>query len=316
MQAPVAGGLPLWNGSFVGTVFGTTQTYNFTMVGTDPSATNTTTTVPVEIIPVEIRIGNQTFTPMKAVSGDKESALDRTLASPIFQSNVDFNQGGTDIGTTQYEDAFQRANFWGSVQTNSNYHLLLSPSVAPKQELRPAGSSATIINGVGMVDFVYFDDTVQALISKLNVPAGTMPMVIVSNVYFTEFGDECCIGGWHGVRGSNSAYGVFTYMPSTVNLPGVSGFSQNVAALSHELGEFVDDPLTNNVVCDGFGILEVGDPLENNPNFGAYPYSSNGFTYDLQDLTTLPYFGAPPSTTVNGWSTFQGETLSPCQNGG
>ena len=311
--APAGPGLPLWNGSFVGTAFGTPSTYNFTMVGTDPSTTNTTTTIPVEIIPIEFRIGTKTYTPLKPVAGDTKSPLDRTLASPLFQSSVDFVQGGTDLGKTQYEDAFQRGNFWESVQTNTNYHVLFNATVARKVELRPVGSSATIINGVGMVDYFYMDDTVQSMIS--NVPAGTLPLILVSGVYFTEFGDACCIGGWHGVRGSDGAYAVATYMPSTVNLPGASGFSQNVSALSHELGEFIDDPLANNIACL-FARLEVGDPLEYEANFGDYPYPSNGFTYDLQDLVFLPYFGAPTSTSVNGWTTFQNESLSVCQNGG
>jgi hypothetical protein len=68
----------------------------------------------------------------------------------------------------------------------------------------------------------------------------------------------------------------------------------------------------NNTPC---GILDVGDPLESNPNYGGYPYSLHGLTYNLQDLVTLPYFGAPPSTTVNNWFTFQGESLSVCPNG-
>jgi hypothetical protein len=97
----------------------------------------------------------------------------------------------------------------------------------------------------------------------------------------------------------------------------VGAFSQDVSALSHEVGEWMDDPLTvnfngNNTPC---GILEVGDPLENNPNFGGFPYSLHGFTYNLQDLVTLPYFGAPPSTSVNNFFTFQGESLTVCQNG-
>jgi hypothetical protein len=94
-------------------------------------------------------------------------------------------------------------------------------------------------------------------------------------------------------------------------------FAQDVSALSHEVGEWADDPLVvntngNNTPC---GILEVGDPLEGNPNFGGYPYVLNGFTYNLQDLVTLPYFGAPASTSVNGFFTFQGESLGVCQNG-
>ena len=68
----------------------------------------------------------------------------------------------------------------------------------------------------------------------------------------------------------------------------------------------------NNTPC---GILENGDPLENNSNYGAYPYAVNGFSYNLQDLVTLPYFGAPPATSVNGFFTFQGESLAVCANG-
>ena len=64
------------------------------------------------------------------------------------------------------------------------------------------------------------------------------------------------------------------------------------------------------------GILENGDPLENNSNFGGFPYKgTNGFTYNLQDLVTLPYFGAPPSTSVHGEFTFHGEALTVCENG-
>ena len=63
-------------------------------------------------------------------------------------------------------------------------------------------------------------------------------------------------------------------------------------------------------------ILEVGDPVEGNANYGGFSYEgANGFTYNLQDLVTLPYFGASPSTSVNGEFTFQGESLTVCENG-
>jgi hypothetical protein len=38
------------------------------------------------------------------------------------------------------------------------------------------------------------------------------------------------------------------------------------------------------------GILEVGDPLESNPNYGGYPYALHGFTYKLQDLADAAVF--------------------------
>ena len=97
----------------------------------------------------------------------------------------------------------------------------------------------------------------------------------------------------------------------------MGAFAQDVSALSHEVGEWVDDPLVNNngnpTPCNGS--LEVGDALENNANFGAFPYTLNGFTYNLQDLVTLPYFGAPANTSVNGEFTFHGESLNVCANG-
>jgi hypothetical protein len=102
----------------------------------------------------------------------------------------------------------------------------------------------------------------------------------------------------------------FTY----IDQPGL--FSQDVSALSHEVGEWTDDPfINNNTPC---GILENGDPLEGGQPghpFGDYQYPLNGFTFNLQDLVTLEYFGAPANTSVNNFFTLQGQTLSVCQNG-
>ena len=100
---------------------------------------------------------------------------------------------------------------------------------------------------------------------------------------------------------------MFTYIQTA------GTFSQDVSALSHEVGEWLDDPYTNN--NSPCGIYEVGDPLEGEAHYGTYPYSLGGFTYHLQDLVTPEYFGAPTSTSVHGWSTFQGTSLSVCQNG-
>jgi len=41
------------------------------------------------------------------------------------------------------------------------------------------------------------------------------------------------------------------------------------------------------------GNLEVGDPAEGFANFGDFPYTVSGFTYDIQDLVFLEYCGAP-----------------------
>jgi hypothetical protein len=80
----------------------------------------------------------------------------------------------------------------------------------------------------------------------------------------------------------------------------VCSFAQDVSALSHEIGEWMDDPFVNNFVnCNDNSLMENGDPLVPFPNFGAFPYTKGGFTYNLQDLVYIGYFGAPRSTSVH-----------------
>ena len=138
-----------------------------------------------------------------------------------------------------------------------------------------------------------------------------MAIFLNANTYLTEGG--CCIGGYHSANGPQT-YSNFEY----VTTPGV--FSQDVSALSHEVGEWADDPLypnQNNTPC---GIWEVGDPLENGEPghpYGTWAYELHGFTYHLQDLVTPKYFGSDPNRPVNGYWTFQGYTgiTRICQNG-
>jgi hypothetical protein len=310
--------LTTWNGSF--SYQGSNYSYN--MVGTAPS-TNSSTTIQAYIIPLKIVITSRrgaktTYDPQHVLSNGN-TVVTNTVVSPIFDSTTTYTQGGVDVGTTQYEDAFQRANFWGTVSSHTSYHVLLGgPTVLAEQTLSPPTRYGTTGSPfgftAGLVDINWFDAQIQSLISKFTqIQPNTLPIFLTYDTYLTESG-QCCIGGYHSSEGSLSApqaYAHFTY----VDHPG--DFAQDVSALSHEVGEWLDDPLVvnvngNNTPC---GILEVGDPLENNANFGGYPYSLHGFTYNLQDLATLPYFGAPPSTTVNGFFTFQGESLSVCQNG-
>jgi hypothetical protein len=75
----------------------------------------------------------------------------------------------------------------------------------------------------------------------------------------------------------------------------------------------MDDPFVdNNVNCLDNSLMEVGDPLENNPNYGAFPYTLNGFSYNLQSLVFIGYFGAPRSTSANSWLSFQNDEQNVC----
>ena len=59
-------------------------------------------------------------------------------------------------------------------------------------------------------------------------------------------------------------------------------------------------------------ILEVGDPLEGLGNYGAFPYKLNGFTYNLQSLVYIGYFGAPTKDSANKWLAFQNDETHVC----
>lgn len=315
--APPAASLPSWNGSF--TFSGTNYSYN--MVGTAPS-TNTSTTITTYVIPVKIvitaRNGSKTTFDPSHVLSNGNTVTTNTTTSPIFDSTTTYIQGGVNVGTTQYIDAFQRANFWGTVSSNPNYHLLLGATVLAEQTLSPSRSNGKTGSPFGFtageVDINWFDAQLPGIISRLGIQPNTFPIFLTYDVYLTQ-GGSCCIGGYHSSEGSISnpqSYAEAAY----VDHPGA--FSQDVSALSHEVGEWADDPLTvnfngNNTPC---GILEVGDPEEGDANFGGFPYSLHGFTYNLQDLVFLTYFGAPSSTSLHGWLSFQDNTsLSVCSNG-
>jgi len=320
--------LTTWNGTFV---YGGV-TYKYNMVGTAPS-TGTSTTIPVFLIPLALEYKGTTTTTFSpaTLQSNGASAITNTKNSPIFQ-NMEWiaGDGVTNLGTTQYEDAFQRGNFWGQVSSAPGYHVLFgAPKVAKVQTLvvpTADGSVGTEFGvKVGLADINWFDSELQKLITKFKaIQPNTIPVFMTYDVYLTD-GGECCIGGYHSATGSSKApqaYAAFTY----IGTPGA--FSQDVGALSHELGEYIDDPLvvnTNgNIIyskcaqVNGSDILEVGDPEEVYSNYGDFEYTFNGFTYSLQDLVYLEYFGAPNTTSVGGEFTFHNNPfhLTVCSAGG
>jgi hypothetical protein len=312
-----AGTLTQWNGSFKDL---TGRTVNFTMIGNNPASSNVTTTTPVIIIPVKMKYGkqngNKIFDPKNTVLSNGKTVINNIIASPIFNPGVDFTQGGTDLGTTQYIDAFTRGNFWSSVSTNTNYHVLLgTPKVVAQKTITvPANLGSVTSNPfgsgvVGTYDINAFDSHIQTWIAAIKtINPGVLPIFITYDVYLTSGG--CCIGGYHSANGSQP--GGQTYSHATyVDSPG--SFSQDVSALSHEIGEWQDDPFVDNRVnCRDNSIMEDGDPLEGHSNYGGFPYTLGGFTYNLQSLVFIDYFGAPTSGPVHGWLSFQNDESHVC----
>jgi hypothetical protein len=299
--------------NFKGTFTWLGQSFSYTMVGTDPAAGSATTTVPTFVIPVRLIFGDTVRDPRQRLASPPVSSLHSALSSPIFQA-TNWTVAGVNVGTTQYTDAFQRASFWNLISTTApDYHVLLGdPGVLDALVLKvPAeygGIGSPFGETVGLVDINWIDAQFKAYIAAHpEISPNTLPIFMTYQTYLTE-GGGCCIGGYHTATGDASVpqtYAHFTY----INAP-AGTFAEDIAALSHELAEWMDDPFVDNFTPCGAnsgsafgGMLEVGDPLV----LVDFPIAFHGLTYHPQDLTFLSYFaGDSPSKGANGFYTFLG----------
>lgn len=334
-ETPASVQLPQW--TFDWTSSYNNRNYSTVIVGADPRTSNATTTVTVGIIPIKMVFGssngNMTFDPA-APYYKNYSTTQMVEESPIFQSEFDYNQGGTDLGRTQYIDAYQRGDFWGAVQSNTKYHILLKTVIAPEQTFNvPSGEGNVYVNPfgiaggatIGVANINWFDEQLQTVINKYKqIQPNVLPLFVTYNVYLSGNSGlgGCCIGGYHSANAG--APGGQTYSYSTSIQQAANGgpvFAQDVGALAHETGEWLMDPFTTNASpCPSNSILEIGDPLENNSTYGDYPYTIDGFTFHPQDLVFITWFGASADTSLDVWNgettdvvAFQNEKLNVCQ---
>jgi hypothetical protein len=311
--SPKSSKLVTWQGTF--TYDNAKKTY--TMVGTTPKKSKTTTFT-IYAIPVKMvygsQNGNMTFDPT-VDQANGVSIVQNLLNSPLFNS-LDWKWGSLDMGTTQYEDAFQRGSFWGDVgkKKGAKYHVVFAaPTVLSEVTMTVSAADGKVENNpfgagvIGTQDINVFDTAVQGWIrSFTQVNPSTLPLFITDNIYLTEGG--CCIGGYHSAEGNGQTYSYATYVTSA------GAFSEDISAFSHELGEWYDDPLTNNNGYCG-GLLEVGDPIEGLANYGTFTVTFGGVTWHPQALTFLSYFGAPLKDSANSWYDNQHYLTSVCQHG-
>jgi hypothetical protein len=303
--------VPIWTGTFKFN----NQTFTYHMVGTDPSLGSATSNIPMVIVPLKFVFTDGTaLSATQTVCGDVKNTKYRVKTSPLIAKHA-FSPGGTNVGTTQYIDAFQRANFWNFVSTSApSYHVLFSPIQVKTLQTIQVGANGNTVAGpcarIGEVNINFFDNIAMNLLTSLSIPANTIPVFLSYNTFWTSGG--CCILGYHGTNNAGTqAYAVAAYSdPGIFNVP-----IEDIHALSHELGEWMDDPLIPNMnIVPAWGHvgqvsgcqnnLEVGDPVTGK----AFTVTTGGlfpFTYHPEDLVFLPWFARiSPSTSVNGWYTF------------
>ena len=308
-----------------------TTTYTYVIAGKNPAikVSNATATIKTELVPLIIKFSDgKSWDPTKIDSCDTgASALTRVQKSPIF-TNQSWTFGGTPIGTGQVTDAFQRAEFWKYARPtgiNPSYNVnlavtTLSPVTIPASAtagMGPAEEAISCGNGrLGAVDIGPFDSyikkTVIPSLASKGVGPGTLPIFLVHNfVEYINTTANCCVLGYHNAASESG--GVQTYGLSWYNNSGLGTSARDVAALSHEVGEWQNDPYTNNPTPKWGNIgqvtgcqanLEVGDPLSGT----TFSHTENGFTYHVQELAFFSWFyHQSPSLGVNGWYSDQGK---------
>jgi|HubBroStandDraft_6_1064221.scaffolds.fasta_scaffold103488_2 hypothetical protein len=262
--------------------------------------------------------------------------LTLTQLSPIYKP-FDFNFGGVDVGFTQTTDAFQRGNFFqalnfGNVNFDDNpvYHVILSPvnTLAAVIIDIPAGNGIAYPSAafggcpggaIGIVDIAVYEPDLFTILGKLapGVNPTTFPFFLEHNVVECESaapgincGDIlnpnalCCILGFHDSNGPQT-FGTGDFDTSEIFV----NPTPDVNSISHEVGEWMNDPFGNNPTPAWGHIgqvpgcqnnLEVGDPLSGTlapPIFNP----ANKFTYHMQELAFFSWFYGAPSVGVNGW---------------
>lgn len=305
----------------------------FTMVGADPSIQGTgETDVPVVIIPLRLNFASgDSIGPSDTACVDAIPVLNRVVNSPLF-TNVTWIEGNTNVGVTQFTDGFQRANFWNYVSTISpGYSVRLAPiQVTPEAILNVPANQGGVTTGVcfghpvGAVNIAYIDAAVRTLISNLGIPPTAFTLVVTFDAV-ELLGNGGFFVGYH--TAVSNPNGTWTYAVGSYTDPTILGLAVNdISVLSHELGEWMDDPLGNNMVPQWGNVgqvqgcqntLEVGDPLSGR---NSIVFMADGTTYMVQDLAFLVWFARQnPSLAVNGWYTtraiYAGPS-KPCPPGG
>jgi len=305
---------------FTTTVHDDASTFNYTMVGKNPfvAQTNPVTTVDATLIPVVITFSNgDTWDPSVIDSCDSKSALTRTQNSPIFVAQP-WKFGGTSVGTAQYIDAFQRAEFYSQTNPttgiNPGYHVKLALKTHAPLVLHvpttDAAESTTVCgtHKLAGVEINYLDTEIQHYITGTLGAAATttFPLFLLDNVVEYEGITSLCCGlGYHAAMtnaGRPQTYGVAMY-DNTGQLPDV----RDTSVITHEVAEWMNDPLGNNPTKPWGNIgqvsgcqnnLEVADPLSGT----GITDTLNGKTYHLQELAFFSWFyHSSPSLGVNGW---------------
>jgi hypothetical protein len=316
--------VPMFSYSITATKDNSTRTG--LMVGTSPYANPlTSATIPAVIVPLEMTIGKTRFDPTTANKCDAEAtAVSRFEASPLDAGVTNLTFNGVNVGTTQYVNGFRRAEFWNLIVGSSAYQNTLSPiTIAARESVKVPAEDGAIFSSkcteLGLVSngwvAGYLQNTLIPKLQRKGIIAPTQVVFfLVRNIGQSTSTppsiNTCCILGYHTAQGNPlQTYGIMDWDTTGLFAPETNG-----AVSSHEMAEWMDDPLGTNATPAWGGIgqvsgcqgnLEVGDPLSGTAMPG---YVQGGTTFYMQELAFNSwYFNADGVASLGAGGKFSGK---------
>jgi hypothetical protein len=299
------------------------QNYPVTMVGGAPEK-GETTEIGTQMIAISL------FFDGFVDENGNNVVLDATPLLPRVVNSPNFRIASYRTGVTQFADAVQRAQFYGTMK--DEWHTLLRKPelLKPVQIEVPANTHIATVFQVreggtrfAVVDTAFFISQLNTIIQLQKLDVQGLPIALTNNIFLSPGASvpQCCVVGFHtafdaGIAGKTQP--VQTFIWASYASPGIFGGTfEDVIAVSHEISEWINDPFIANAVprwqypgsTECQGSLETGDPLEAVPNAG-FPVTIDGVTFHPQSEAMLQWFSRKSSSDAfDGAYSFPDTTL-------
>jgi hypothetical protein len=301
-----------------------TGIYTSTIVGTNPFDPTSWTGTPINALVVPVVFNNipgypsVTFDPtMGDLCDGNVSALIRFMNSPLT-NDVPLTIEGVNVGNTQFINGFRRAEFWRTIGGSSAYQNRINFYSAPPVTISGAPvspMSVTTSSGCSTTLGILPGGGLQPLLENVVIPGIAHPnqfvIFLFHNVVQQAGGGY--ILGYHAAFGSPvQTYAVMDWETTSSFGPGAADGS----VASHEIAEWMDDPLGTNLTpawghlgqvqptlinpsgCSN--LWEAGDPLTGKLMAPiTVPTDYYKYPYHMQEMAFFSfYFNSPTDPSV------------------
>lgn len=322
------------------------KTYTSTVVGTNPfAATLSGTTINAVVVPVTIKIGSTVFDPTAPDDCDSVPAQTRFYYSPLANNVPNLTILGVNVGTTQFNNGFRRAEFWSAIGGGKGpaYQNTINFSFPYLGQSSPLGvglngtlGSATSSSGCTTTIGYLPAGTMKTLLEGMVIPTlqnwgvispTTFAVFLFRNLAQIDAVDQngnptdFTLGYHSSIGNPTQTFAAANWY--TVNFQG----QMDASVASHEIAEWMDDPLGTNATpawgkvgqvqvsaLNPSGCVsqwETGDPLTGKLmpviKVPADPFQ---FSYHMQELAYFGFFYNSPSD-ASGGATFS-KTRAAC----